>query len=156
MARIIKLQPKLLPTMGGMSRGDKIPTKVGSGRVEIGIGMTFYPDRRDFSRSGWTKAKVGSGRGHRDKNRDKSGCIGENRGIGENRDDLDFSRFPNAVILAQQSPRSPPTFYLKCRGKSRYCLGLSLLFWKKSGKIRGNRGKSSKIWIIFLIWQVKS
>ena len=36
----------------GCPGGDKIPTKVGSGRVEIGIGMTFYPDRRDFSRSG--------------------------------------------------------------------------------------------------------
>jgi hypothetical protein len=36
----------------GCPGGDKIPTKVGSGRVEIGIGMTFHPDPDFFSGSG--------------------------------------------------------------------------------------------------------
>ena len=50
--------------------GDKIPTKIGTSRVEIEVGEHFYLDHWGEIEIGMTWKKIGSGRGSRDCNRD--------------------------------------------------------------------------------------
>ena len=79
----------------GYPEGDKIPTKIGTGRVEIGIGMTFYPDLSGFIEIGMNqgKSRVGDIEIRIETSRDASGKIEESGKIEM------ISTFPDSPML---------------------------------------------------------